>query len=820
MKKIFTLLFSLFLILSAISVIFIIKLSQDLPNPKQIKDFQITESTKIYDRSGKILLYEIHKDERRTFIPLSQMPKHFIFATLAAEDIDFYNHPAISIKSIFRAFINNLKTKDFSQGGSTITQQLAKNIFLTPEKTIKRKIKEIILAFELEIIYSKNEILELYLNQIPYGSNAYGAEAASWLYFNKSIKDVNLAEAALLASLTKAPTYYSPWGPNKKDLFERQKYILNRLLEYDFINKEEYDLALKQTQEIKIFPPNLGLIKAPHFVFMVKDYLVKKYGEEMVEKGGLKVITTLDWELQEIAEKVVLEGAERNKELYQGYNASLVAQDPKTGQILALVGSKDYFAKNPEPENCLSGVNCAFEPEFNVAYQGLRQPGSALKPFVYLTAFQKGLNPETLVIDAFTEFNLNCPAIINSYSLENPLCFHPQNFDNKFRGPVNLKTALAQSINVPAVKVLYIAGLENVIKNLNLFGIKTLDIKQKNRYGLSLVLGGGEVRLLDLVNAYSVLANDGFKNEINLILKIEKNKGEILEEYEGKKQKIIDSDYVRLINQILKDPELRRGLFQNSLDLTIFPGYEVALKTGTTNDYRDAWAIGYTPFLTVGIWAGNNNNQPMQKYAGSVLAAVPIWSNFLKQVINKFSIEYFKNPENDFSKIVNEINKPMLNGKLGNPVHNILHYINKEDILGPSLKNPYLDPQYYHWEVGVNQWLRKNTAYYNIPPPTLPYNSQIQKKPIELNIIFKNPLPNSNVSLPLKLEAQIKSEVGLSSVELYVNNRMLEKRNYLGGNSNYYSYIIEKLNKDENTITLKAIDLDNNMQIKSIKIIY
>lgn len=820
MKKIFSLFFIILLFISAFSIIFFIKLSQDLPNPRQIKNFQISESTKIYDRTGKILLYEIHKDERRTFVPLSQMPKHFIYATLAAEDIDFYNHPAISLKSIIRAFINNLKTKDFSQGGSTITQQLAKNLFLTPEKTIERKLKEIILAFELEAIYSKNEILELYLNQIPYGSNAYGAEAASWLYFNKSIKDVNLAEAALLASLTKAPTYYSPWGPNKKNLFERQKYILNRLLEYNFINKEEYELALKQIQDIKIVPPNLGLIKAPHFVFMVKDYLVKKYGEEMVEKGGLKVITTLDWELQEIAEKVVLEGAERNKNLYQGYNASLVAQDPKTGQILALVGSKDYFAKNPEPENCLSGINCAFEPEFNVAWQGLRQPGSALKPFVYLTAFQKGLNPETLVFDVFTEFNLNCPALVNSYSLDNPLCFHPQNFDNKFRGPVNLKTALAQSINVPAVKVLYIAGLENVIKNLNLFGIKTLDVKQKNRYGLSLVLGGGEVKLIDLVNAYSVLANDGFKNDINFILKIEKGKGEILEEYEQKPQKIIDSDYARLINQILKDIDLRRGLFQNSLNLTIFPGYEVALKTGTTNDYRDAWAIGYTPFLTVGVWAGNNNNQPMQKNAGSILAAIPIWSNFLKETINKFPVEYFKNPETDFSNIVKEINKPMLNGKLGKPPHNILYYINKDNPLGEPLKNPYLDPQYYYWEIGVNQWLRKNTAYYNIPLITSPYNSQIQKKQIEFNIIFKNPLPNSKVNLPLKIEAQIKSEIGLSSVELYLNNRMLEKRNYLGGNLNYYSYTIEKLTNSENTITIKAIDLENNIQIKSINFSY
>ena len=819
MTKVLNFIISLILILITGFTVLVFYLSKDLPNPKQIQNYQIIESTKIYDRTGKILLYEIHGDQRRTFVPLKEMPEYFKWATLVAEDIDFYIHIGINPKSIFRALINNLKTKDFSQGGSTITQQLAKNLFLTPEKTIKRKIKEITLALELESIYSKEKILELYLNQVPYGSNAYGAEAAAQLYFNKSIKDISLAEASLLASLTKAPTYYSPWGSNKKDLLERQKYILTRMLEKGFIKKSDYNLALNEINNLKIIPPNKGVIKAPHFVFIVKDYLTKKYGEDFIERSGLKVITTLDWDLQQIAEKVVFEGAEKNKNLYKGYNASLVAQDPKTGQILALVGSKDYFAKNPEPENCLVGINCAFEPEFNIATQGLRQPGSALKPFVYLTAFQKGFLPDSLVIDAFTEFNLNCPAFINNSSLDNPLCFHPKNFDEKFRGPVNLKTALAQSINVPAVKVLYLVGLDDAIKNLNEFGINTLNLKDKNKYGLSLVLGGGEVRLIDLVNTYSVLANDGIKNEINFILKIENKNGEIIEEFKNKNKRIIKQDFARIINKILTDTELRSGLFQNSLNLTIFPNHQVALKTGTTNDYRDAWAIGYTPFLTVGVWSGNNNNKPMEKYAGSILAAVPIWSNFLKETLNKYQPEQFLEPENDFNP--NNITKPMLNGKLTRPIHNILHYVNKNDPLGPPPKNPYFDPQYYHWEIGVNQWLIKNTAYYY--QPKINQNNQIiikqERKEPEFSILFKTP-HNTKVNLPFKLEAQIISENGLNSIELYLNNRILEKRNYLGGNKNYYSYIFENLKEGNNLITIKAIDLEGFIKINSINILY
>jgi len=428
----------------------------------------------------------------------------------------------------------------------------------------------------------------------------------------------------------------------------------------------------------------------------------------------LKVITTLDWNFQQAAQKAIKEGAARNKEMYKGKNAALVAQDPKTGQILAMVGSADYFDKE-------------IDGNFNVATQGLRQPGSAFKPFAYLTAFQKGYTPDTIIFDVPTEFvpnNPNCPPIVN-YNNNNKSCFHPKNYDESFRGPVTLKQALAQSLNVPSVKVLYLAGIKETIENAKKMGITTLN--NSNQYGLSLVLGGGAVKLIELVNAYSVFAQEGIKHEQSFILEVRNNKGEILEKFVDNAQQVLDPQYTQIINQILSDVQLRSGLFQASLPLTQFDGYQVALKTGTTNDYRDAWVIGYTPFIVVGVWAGNSDYSPMQRKGGSILAAVPIWSNFLKQVINQFPQEMFTPPEPLIST------KPMLNGQYINfvnfkqnnstttsspQVHNILYYLDKDNPLGEfSSPNPGNDPQFENWEIPVIQW-----AQLNIPNFSTQYN--------------------------------------------------------------------------------------------------
>ena len=665
------------------------KIAKELPNPQQfVSSHQVSQSSKIYDRTGEILLYEIYSEEKRTIVPFEKIPDYVKKATIAIEDKNFYEHPAIDWRALARAFLTNLIKGSVVQGGSTITQQLAKNAFLSSEKTYERKIKELILAYWIEKKYSKDEILNLYLNQIPYGNNAYGIEAAAKAYFGKPAEELSLVESVLLASIPKAPTYYSPYGSHKDELMRRKDYILEQMLGIGFIDNEEFERV--KDYQYKFEPQNIGSIKAPHFVMMVKDYLAEKYGENLLQNGGLKIITTLDWNLQQTAELVVKEGAERNEKLYKGKNAALVAQDPKTGQILALVGSKDYFdVKN--------------DGNFNVAAQGLRQPGSAFKPFAYLTAFEKGYSPQTIVFDLPTEFtadNQNCPLVVD-FSSKLKECYHPENFDHEFKGPVNLKNALAQSLNIPAVKVLYLAGIEDTIKTARNMGITTLN--DISRYGLSLVLGGGEVKLIDLVNAYSVFSQEGIKHNQKIVLKIEGVSGELIESTADQAIKIIDSQYARLITNILSDDEARKPLYQGSFNLTTFEGRQVALKTGTSNDYIDAWTIGYTPNLVVGVWAGNNDNAPMQKQAGSILAALPIWNSFINKSLNNFPIEFF----NETEKNNEDIFKPMLNGNyinIDNNIHNILYYIDKNNPLGEIPLNPENDPQFKNWEIPVQNW--------------------------------------------------------------------------------------------------------------------
>ncbi len=587
-----------------------------------------------------------------------------------------------------------MKEGRFSQGGSTITQQLVKNVFLTPEKTIDRKIKEVILAYWIEQKYSKDQILTFYLNQISYGSNAYGIESASKTFFGKHAKDLTIAESTYLAALIQAPSYYSPWGYHTEELNARKNYLLDKMNSLNFI--DEHQLETARNEEVEFQPQNIGSIQAPHFVMMVKKYLEEKYGAELVENGGLIVKTTIDWDMQKEAEKSVADGAERNKELYNGSNAALVAQDPKTGQILALVGSADYF-------------NEEINGQFDVATQGLRQPGSTFKPFVYMTAFEKGFTPDTIIFDVPTEFtpnNKNCPVYVD-FSNESPDCFHPENFEESFSGPVTMKEALAESKNIPSVKVLYLAGLRDSIEKAKKMGLETL--KDSSNYGLSLVLGSGEVRLIDLVNAYSVFAEEGIKHKQSFILSIEDNKGNELEKYEDSSERVVDEVYTQTINQILSDIGLRSNLFHSSLSLTTFNGYDVALKTGTTNDYRDAWTMGYTPFLTVGVWAGNAY-EPMQRHGSSILAALPIWNDFMKKTINNFPSETFNSPEKPITSSV-----PMLDGQYivqenGSPqIHSILYYIDKDNPTRRTEEgSKKIDSQFYNWEMPVIKWAQEN----------------------------------------------------------------------------------------------------------------
>jgi len=670
--------------------------SRQLPDPNAWQDRKIIQSTKIYDREGKNLLYEIHGEEKRTVIPFNEIPQIVKEATVAAEDAEFYSHSGINIRGIIRAIWADIKGGTLAEGGSSITQQLIKNAYLSPERTLSRKIKELILSIALERRYSKDEILNFYLNQIPYGLNSYGIEAAAQTYFNKPTKELALTEVVYLVAMPKAPSYYSPYGNHGEELKSRANHILSRMRELKYISDNDYNNALETT--VNFVGQKTG-ITAPHFVFFIRDYLNEKYGEDFVEKGGLKVTTTLNLDLQKIAERVVEDGTKRN-EIYNAKNAALVAIDPKTGQILAMVGSKNYWATKSEPEGCEPGKNCQFEPNVNIATR-LRQPGSSFKPFVYAAAINNGYTPDTVIWDIPTEFNPLCSwdGIAES-GIDQQTCYSPQNYDGRFRGPVTLKQALANSINVPSVKVLYLAGINNSINMAENLGITTL--KDRSRYGLSLVLGAAEVKLLDMVSAYGVFGQEGIKREPTGILKVEDGSGRVLEEYKDQNQKVLSEQVAKEINDILSDNNARAPMFglYSPLSLGDRP---VAAKTGTSQDpndetkAKDAWVIGYTPSLVAGVWTGNNDNTPIEKGGAGVAAAGPIWHDFMAQALKDAPIETFNKPD----PIITD--KPILNGQ--RQIHEILYWLNKDDPQGAPPEKPDSDPQFKNWETALRNWL-------------------------------------------------------------------------------------------------------------------
>lgn len=675
--------------IAALAVLFIY-LVEGLPSPGEIAAHTVTESTKIYDRTGTVLLYEISGGKRRTTVSFSEIPQSLKDATISIEDKNFYSEPAFNIRGIARAVFSNLTGGDLTgQGGSTITQQLARNAFLSPEKTFTRKLRELILAIQLDRQYTKDKILEMYLNEIPYGPMIYGVESASETYFGKPVGELTLAQSAVVAALPQAPSRLSPWGSHVDQLMERQRLVLRQMYDLGKVSRADYDAAV--AERIVFTPQSPYGINAPHFVLTVQDYLLNKYGEDAVRNGGLRVKTTLDWDLEQAAEKAVADGAKRNQDLYGGSNAALVAEDPTTGQILAMVGSRNYFDKE-------------IQGSFNVAVQGLRQPGSSLKPFVYLDAFIKGYTPNTVLFDVPTEFAANnpkCPAVPDFTSANggDSHCFHPQDFEGYFQGPLPIRAALAQSVNIPAVKMLYLVGQPGAVKLMQSFGLSTLT--NPDQYGLSLVLGGGAVHLIDLVKAYSVLSQEGILHNQSMILEVRDKDDRVLESYADNNTRVMDNPQpIREINDILSDPDARAPLFQASQNQTVFPGYDVAMKTGTSNDYRDAWTVGYTPSLVVGVWAGNNDNTPMHRQGSSILAAVPIWHNFMVEALKKQQPQTFAKPDPTTPA------KPVLGGDYapGGVAHTILFYVNPENPTGPDPVNPGNDPQFANWETGVVNW--------------------------------------------------------------------------------------------------------------------
>ena len=611
-------LFAIFIILYSY---ILLKLAVQLPSPELLSVTPRPLTTQVFDRNGK-LLFQFYEGQNRQPIDINTLPKYILQATIAIEDKHFYSHLGFDAEGIIRALKVRLASQGSTlQGGSTITQQLIKNTLLTPDKTLKRKIKEVILAFWAERLYTKDQILQMYLNEAPFGGPSWGIESAAQTYFNKSAKDLSLAESSFLAGLPAAPTEYSPFGIYPDKGKTRQIEVLRRMVEDGYITKEQMTQALSETLSFK---SQILDIRAPHFVMYVRSLLAAKYGEKVVSQGGLKVITTLDLSLQEMAENIVTQNMIPLANLKVGNSAAMIT-DSRNGQILVMVGSKDYFETN-------SG-------NYNVAL-ATRQPGSSIKPVTYATGFMQGFTPGTTLLDSHTTFP---QAGSKPYS--------PVNYDGRFHGPVSIRTALGSSYNVPAVKMLALVGVPQMINTAKDLGITTFS--DPDNYGLSLTLGGGGVRLIDMMTVYGTFAANGIKHPSQAILKIYDPYGNVLEDHsKDQGKRVLSEEVAYLINNILSDNNARTPAFGVNSLLQI-SGHIVAVKTGTSDDKRDNWTFGYTPEYTVGVWVGNNDNSPMNPILTSVITgATPIWHDLMTQILVDKSDLAFQKPPGIINAVV------------------------------------------------------------------------------------------------------------------------------------------------------------------------
>lgn len=777
-----------------------------IPDLNSFGNRQVVESTKIYDRTGTVLLYDTGSNIKRTNIPLSDVSPFIQQATIAIEDSNFYHNSGIEPLSIIRAVLANIVSGDYGQGASTITQQVIKNSLLTQDKTITRKIKEWVLAIKLTNMMSKDQILQAYFNETSYGGTTYGIEEATQRFFGKPAKNVTIAEAAYMAAIPQAPSYYSPYGSHTDGLDARQKLVLARMKNLGMISDAEYKDALKE--KVKFSASGAGGIRAPHFVMYVRDYLTQKYGEDVMRGGGLKVITTIDYDMQKKAEEVVATFSPSLLSNFNASNTAMVAIDPKTGDILTMVGSKDYF------DDSIDG-------NYNIAL-AKRQPGSTFKPFVYATLFNKGYTPETVLFDAETEFSTECTvdgkpkdpnapfnksadpttgfsteATANTFSSSTP-CYSPGEYDNIFEGPLTIRKALAQSRNVPAVKALYLAGIGNSIQTAQAMGITSLS--DPNRYGLTLVLGGGEVSLLDLTSAYGVFANDGVRNPYRSVLEIDDNKGNVLEKATLNPSQVIPAEASRQISSILSDTNVR----MNSLKpIAESVGRQVAIKTGTTNDYRDVWTVGYTPDLVVGAWAGNNSNAPMQHNVAGLIIS-PLWGAFMSQVARNFPPSNFITPPAPYTE-----GKPVLHGVwqggssywidsisgklatqytpvetkkevVSNNVHTILYWLNKNDPRGPAPADPTQDSQFQYWEYGVRNWVNQYKLSHpefqetsSAPMPTATDDVHTPEKSPRVSIRFPENGSTIDPQVPLSIQLGVAGAYQPQKTDVYLNGKYI-----------------------------------------------
>ncbi|OGD67117.1 hypothetical protein A2442_01835 [Candidatus Campbellbacteria bacterium RIFOXYC2_FULL_35_25] len=812
-KKIITLFTALCIFGLSIIILWVSTLK--IPDLSGFDERIVAQSTKIYDRTGEILLYDVHEDIRRTVVSYDEISLNIKNAAVAIEDAEFYQHNGIKIASIIRAVFSNILAGSYTQGqgGSTITQQVVKNSILTQEKKISRKIKEWVLAVKLEKVLSKEEILTLYLNESPYGGNLYGIEEASLSFFGKNSKDLTLSEAAYLAAIPQAPTYYSPYGDNVEALEKRKNLVLLKMLENKFIKQDEYDEAKNEKKTFR--EKETKGIKAPHFVMYIKQYLEEKYGESASEEGGLKVITTLDYDLQKKAEEIAKKYALENDEKFSAENIAMAVIDIKNGQILTMVGSRDYFDEE-------------IDGNFNVATSH-RQPGSAFKPFVYAAAFNEGYTPDTVVFNVRTEFSTYCSydgkPLLSQYEGR---CYYPENYDYQYTGPMTLRNALAQSVNIPAIKTLYLVGIKDALKTAKDLGIDSLT--NVDQYGLTLVLGGGEVSPLDITSAYSVFANNGLRNPHTGILKIENSEGEVIEEFEQKQTRVLPEQTALYITDILSDNEARTPAFGTNSPL-YFPGRDVAAKTGTTNDYRDAWTVGYTAQVALGVWAGNNDNSSMEKKVAGFIVA-PVWNAFMQEILTKYPDEKFKKIEIKYDESLKPVLRGLwkggtsyfvdkISGKLATEYtpeelkeerviedfHSILYWIDKNNPLGEKPANPSNDPQFGRWEYSVQKWIQANNLYAN--NTTMPTSYDDIHTP-ELSPKIKMIYPDANTTYnPNDKINVVTSSVGVTRYPLTTFNYYLNG-NYIGSSkTGVFSFTPSETSEVKGDNELKVIVFDS-----------
>jgi 1A family penicillin-binding protein len=815
-KKFWYRFFLVFLLLMGVALLLMIVLfawySKDLPSPTKVVR-RDGFASKIYDRNGE-LLYDLYHDQKREPVTEDQIPDYLKKATVAVEDKDFYNHQGFDPMAPFRIIKNLFYFKKIT-GGSTLTQQLVKNVLLTSDVTVTRKIKEFILAVQIEAKYKKSDILLMYLNEAPYGGTAWGVGTASQQYFGKPVKDLDLAESAILAGLPQRPNVYSPFSTTPTAYISRTEHVLNRMLEDKYIDEETKNITMEEVKNYKFYQ-NKSTLSAPHFVFWIKDILAQRYGEDVADGGGLKVTTTLDINLQNQVQQIVSDQIDKSENLLISNGAALVL-DPRNGQVLAMVGSRGYNSDKT------SG-------QFNVVTQGLRQPGSAIKPITYLMALRKGYTAASMIMDTPVSFPV---AGQKDYS--------PQNYTGKFNGPMSFRDALGNSINTIAVKMLAKVGVSNMLQQAYDMGILTLEPTTENmtKFGFAVTLGGADVKMIELASAYAAFANGGTRVDPIGILKVEDKDGRVLEEYrEVSGKKVMTPQEAFIISNILSDNNARALTFGvvNSLAIS---NYQVAVKTGTTNDKKDNWTIGWTPNLLVSVWVGNNDSSPMGKIASGVSGAAPIWRQIMLYTLPKRDKQDFPIPEKIVNISVDKISgygvhddfpsktEYFIDGTQTNtsdPIHLKLKICrDKFGLATPEdIANGNYDQKEYfnfkeddpvstdgrnRWQEGIDSWINQqsNKDIYN-PPQTLCRSDGT------VGVSFEGPGDHSTQNNNFEIKIGTSSLKKITEVKLWVDGN--EKKTW---NERPFEMTIN-LDTGPHTLKVRAVDKDGASAEREIKI--